>query len=575
MSKRLFLSVLMTLATTGALFASPPEVLSMHGRLLRCHGGGQCFQVTVTALADHLTRGTMEVASSGDAANVAGGAIDVKLNTDEPKRFVFDVAPSTGDLGEITFRYGPEENAPIAAGSIYVAYNFGSLTEIPAADYRSRLAKKLERTRIAEAEASAVRLAAEAAAGGKQPVPIDGASLNIEEEAWNRAAAKYARRNGGNVRAETCGVFAPSSNNYTYPLYGYIAYESGYNGQIIYLRQPGYPVSVETRVEYTDGCGSYQYQTQSQSAITGANGSFIMQSVTSFDPPTSIPVTGVQVSAPDVGVMTVLQLTPPQRYLVNYGGTTETLRPGPESYSWNGYNGTVYPVIRTSNSVYPFFFPWNDEIKRIRTQWANSGFSYRFNAGYDVNAVSNSEHTADAQFVETNLNGVDDALVVFGDISKWSSRWVMAHELGHELQFRLQGGNTLGSGVEHTICALLPAQNAFQEGFADWHASFWETEGRPYNCTVGECGPACSYGYRHQGNVHAFFWDMFDWANDSSRDYSLDNVQYPLSTLHNWRSTGYSGFEDFFNDFTNRGIWGANQYTMEQLRRINMLVYPY
>ena len=90
-------------------------------------------------------------------------------------------------------------------------------------------------------------------------------------------------------------------------------------------------------------------------------------------------------------------------------------------------------------------------------------------------------------------------------------------------------------------------------------------------CAGGECFSPCS-GLHHwtiENNVAAFFWDVFDGTNDPVTDSSLDVIQFPLTFLTNWAQRDYTSFDDFYNDFKNRGLWGSQEPTAAALRVVN------
>jgi len=153
---------------------------------------------------------------------------------------------------------------------------------------------------------------------------------------------------------------------------------------------------------------------------------------------------------------------------------------------------------------------------------------------------------------------------------------IVAHEFGHFFQFKLQN-NQLGGGQPHFVCQVINLGPAFIEGFADWHGSFWETDGRDVYmpCVGGECYSACgTAGYGVELNVAAFFWDLFHFVNEPTFDQNLDTVSFPLSLLFNWASRDYTNFEDFYTDWRTRGVWGANEPVTGQLRNVNRVANP-
>lgn len=94
-------------------------------------------------------------------------------------------------------------------------------------------------------------------------------------------------------------------------------------------------------------------------------------------------------------------------------------------------------------------------------------------------------------------------------------------------------------------------------------------------CLGAECYSNCgSGGYRVELNVAAFFWDVFDGANDSTFDQNADTVSYGLNLLSNWPSRDYNSFADFYDDFRTRGVWGASEPVTATLRTVNRVDVP-
>jgi hypothetical protein len=65
----------------------------------------------------------------------------------------------------------------------------------------------------------------------------------------------------------------------------------------------------------------------------------------------------------------------------------------------------------------------------------------------------------------------------------------------------------------------------------------------------------------------AFFWDLFDATNHATADSGVDTVVFPLSLLKNW--SNYASFPTFYNDFTQRGLWGGQAAAVDTLRTVN------
>ena len=94
-------------------------------------------------------------------------------------------------------------------------------------------------------------------------------------------------------------------------------------------------------------------------------------------------------------------------------------------------------------------------------------------------------------------------------------------------------------------------------------------------CNGAECYSNCGNGgYSVELNVAAFFWDVFDYANDPTYDQNADTVAYSLGLLFNWAGRDYTSFDDFYTDFRNRGAWGASEPVTANLRTVNRVNVP-
>ena len=288
---------------------------------------------------------------------------------------------------------------------------------------------------------------------------------------------------------------------------------------------------------WTDLCNNEDYRTTRYYGTTGAYGDYSMTVSSSVAPGTGNPVVSFLAVAPDAGV---------RSGAAGFVPVSQSLTPGYHYGSWQGSTWRMYPLFDPNNAFYSFLFRWNAEIESLRSRWADNGFgSYftPFTAGYDGSLPST------AAFIIAS-----PGLVAFNDDGRYTIKWIMAHEFGHFFQYRLQGGSLDGGG-QHSYCGNSGDTTAFIEGFADWHGAWWETDGRDFivPCEGGECYTQCPSGWRYEGNVQAFFWDLFDSTNSASHDGSIDTVGYSLSFLQNW--TSYSSFPAFYDSFQSRGLF--------------------
>jgi len=230
--------------------------------------------------------------------------------------------------------------------------------------------------------------------------------------------------------------------------------------------------------------------------------------------------------------------------------------------SWQGGNRRITPTFTSANSPSPYFFRWSEEIKSLKSRWSGASFG----SSYTPFTAAYQPSSNPPVYFYPHGSGI----VVYDTANRWRDKWTMAHEFGHQFQYTLQG-NHLSGGGPHTICQAVSDSVGFVEGFADWHGNFWETEARSsyFPCSGGECWSTCNPGYRREGNVMAFFWDLFDTKNDGTNDQGLDVVLFSLSLLKNW--SNYSSFPSFYNDFTSRGLWGGQAGSVASLRTVNRL----
>jgi hypothetical protein len=313
-------------------------------------------------------------------------------------------------------------------------------------------------------------------------------------------------------------------------------------------------VAVTTQVRYQSPCGDVYFATQRYNGTISSNGFFDLPVTSSVSPGGSEPVLSFFATAPEVGFVSC-GLSFCYLALVE-----QSLSSSQFSGIWEGGNRRIFPIFTAVNSPYPFFFRWNEEVKSLQAAWAAASFgsSYTsFKASYFSSANP-----------PVYFWPVGSGYVIFDSANRWSSKWVMAHEFGHQFEYTLQG-NQLAGGGGHSICEAVSDAVGFIEGFADWHASYWETEARSlyFACTNGECYSTCLVGYRREGNVMAFFWDLFDTTNHTAYDAGLDPVFFALSLLKSW--TNYGSFPAFYNNYTTRGLWGGQASAVNTLRSVN------
>ncbi len=363
---------------------------------------------------------------------------------------------------------------------------------------------------------------------------------------------------------EPCGKFHISDLNYSFPVSGFVSYYNLYQQGIERIGE-GYAVGVDTQVLWENYCDYYQYRTtRFTGTTTGDPNATFTINVTSYTGPGGPnPAVTFVTTAPDAG----------SRAAGTASITLVTQEVGPAYYfgGWNGGTYMMYPLFDTNSTANAFLFNWNEEIKSLQKRWSDSGFGASFTpfkAGYDP-----TFQDANAAFIPTS-----PGLVEFNDSGRWVFKWLMAHEFGHFFQYELQGGSLAGGGT-HSYCISSGDVTSFSEGFADWHASWWEPDGRDYlvpclSFPDVECYTTCAPGYRLEGNVQAFFWDLFDTENDptagSGRDAGRDTVTYSLGLLHNW--TNYFTFNAFYDDFNSRGLW-TNPAT-PALKEVNNVNVP-
>ena len=460
--------------------------------------------------------------------------------------------------GSVRIRVLGNEDSPMAVTILHFADVDNALRIVSPDDFDELVLVSAAQAEAAHAAATSRTLADVARKRGKTPVPWLGmASETLEsradvespsQKAWNDVAQRPS------PALPICGPFYVGEN-FTYVVTADPFYYDPHD-LATYRMGSGYPVAFQTRRLFEDDCGNIQYRTTTFSATTDANGKATATVVSAVRPGEGDPVVRFGATAPDAGIRNGTSITTVTQYV---SGTS----------LWGFWVGDQYrmqPLFDTIVAPQNYFFRWNAEIKSLQQRWALNGFgsSYTpFKAGYD------SSSTGGALFLP-----VSPGVVSFGVTGRYTLRWIMAHEFGHFFQFKLQGNALAPGGGAHQYCQVLLASTAFAEGFADWHGAYWETDGREFivPCIGGECYSTCEPGYLREGNVQAFFWDLFDSQNSGTYDGGIDTVQFGLGLLKNWIS--YGSFPSFYNDFTARGIWGSQASVVEGLRAVNHVDVP-
>lgn len=526
---------------------------------------------------------TMEVTSAGELFTIDLAPIPLHLPLELPVtvRVPVHLTPN-GRFGTATVRITSAVLGTVNVVEFTFTRTNGVPQRVSQADYAAAVNAILDDRDAAAAEKRAAELIRSVLARGKRPVATGGVLVSAPgravegsnfERAWNRLVAQLASAKSGKGGLQVsgkslqpkptldCGPYVESPANRDYPLQGYTSYYndrfSGERG----LQESGYSGFVTTNVAFENDC-FVQYRVRAFAYATSSSGSFSVTVRTIDDPSVRDPILYVSTTAPDAGerscagscttINTVQQLVypPDDRFQFLYGAIY--LRPY--------YNAAVAPSR--------YLFHWNDEIKSLQRRWGYNGFgSYYtpFIAGHDASVQGNAY-----------FYGAPPGIVAFNDDAKWFPLFLIAHEYGHFFQFKLQN-NQLGYGQPHYVCQQIDEGPAFREGFADWHGAFWETDGRNayMPCSGDECYSSCATGgHRVELNVAAFFWDVFDSANDPTFDQNADTVAYPLGLLFNWPSRDYSSFADFYVDFKTRGVWGASEPVTATLRTVNRVDVP-
>lgn len=568
MRTRQLAAVLVFAASAAQVSASvdPAVVLVAELRASRPHEAD--LVTTVTAPNHHLDV-TLQIETAGPLLEARRRSMRLSLAPGVSQQVNVPVTADSfapaAPFGRIDLRVVGSDGEPLAFESHGVGRVSGrELSLLPAGEFEARVERRAAASTAAEAHSRARQLAAEVRAAGKRPVaaprvpagaaPVASAPESESQRAWD-AEAGAGEADPENLLIppddDPCWPWLAVGNS-SYQVRGQLGYRDDFYGATRYAVD-GYPVVIETQVRIENQCGGVSFRTQQYTANTTSNGWFSVNVSSHIAPGGPEPVVAFRATATEVG-------------LANCGFTSCFVQPQRQSLggtqfagAWEGSSRRIHPVFTASNAPYPFFFRWNDEIKSLKARWAAATFG----SGYTPFTAAYIASASPPVYFWPS-----EEMVVFDTANRWIVKWVMAHEFGHQFQYTLQG-NQLGGGGPHAICDAVSDAVGFVEGFADWHASWWEVEGRNlyFSCSGAECWSNCTPGYRREGNVMAFFWDLFDGTNHGTHDSGLDPVVFPLSLLKNWSS--YSSFPSFYNDFVQRSLWGSQATAVNTLRTVN------
>lgn len=533
------------------------------------------MELRVTSNSEFVTRGNLEVQQGREDRTMPLALVpDAASPVPEDVRnipmtlvpgvaiaVIVDVRP---DVEDVVVRYFMESGTAAAVDVIHLGSDSAGRRRVVSASQR-------EEARAAQLEQSLRKESAERARKSIKAILATGRKpgLDLEEgifaQEWNKAVRELAPETRNRVGAQAdgpCGPYTLSSYNYSYPLRGNFGYVDEYPyAHNVRPWMPGLPVRVVVQQDWEDPCGYVLIRERFYNTTSGNNGAFSFSSVTSLEYYGDNPVHRFEVTTQYVGLRSGSTMNAYTHILYSYDQM---------NFYWNGSEAVIDPYFSSSNSSYPFFFRWEDEIRYQKNQWAAYGFnSYftPFRAGYEGNGSNG------ARFYP-----VSPGMVIFDSAGRWSSGFVMAHEIGHHFQFRLQGDVWAGAGPVHSICQILADPDGFNEGFANWYGAFWNDEGadaKGVNCFSGECYAVCSPSYRKEGNVMQYFWDIFDATNHATRDQGQDTIFRPLTILQNWRATGaYGSFPDWYDDFYWKGVWNGYESVVNTLRTVNGVHVP-
>jgi len=563
------ISAFLTLLFSQMLFASVPVPIALDAQILDSPRGGQRLTIRVSSISLPVDDGVVQVTIAGDFLDAAAVTKRVSLKTGETAvvRMPIETNP-TGELSNVVIRVlRAGQTTPIVVQELFVTGVAEHARIIQPDEAQQILASRAAQDAEARAKAVADQEVRTLLARGDRPVMNRGepAKLSAIERAWNDAVQRLAPRSETSSRLRPdCAVFNQlSPRNYDW---GTLSGTMRYDDQIQYPyvqispRAAGHTVTLQVPIEFTDGCGNYQLQSTTYSANTYGGGSFTFpQDVISFNAPPNNPGTSFTVTFLKTGTL----ITYP--YLDMADGTLTLTDPSQFPIEY----GMLHAKFTSANSPNSFWFRWNDEAMDLESQWASwPTYMYlTFRSAYDPG------YTASVPGCHCQYS---PGIATFGPNSSWDSRWVEAHEMGHE--WDLQRSNAAIGGGPHTVCGQTDSYTAFHEGFADWHASKFETEGRDSYVQVDQYGELlpCPYGlgagYSREGNVAAYLWDVFDSVNSSTYDNGIDTISLPLTALGTWGA--YSDFPAFYNAWTNGGVFGSYQSVADSLRAPNQVDVP-
>ena len=578
---KVILLALFVVATPQAAFSTTPPVVTLDAEL----SGRDELLITVTSHMERISAVSVEVSSAGELFMIDIAPIPLQLPLEVPVtvRAPVHLTPN-GRFGTAIVRVVGAGLGTLKVVEFTFTRTDGGPQRVSHTQYAAAVNAILDDRDAAAAEQRAAELIRSVLARGKRPVATGGVLPSAPgravensnfERAWNRLVAQLdAAKNskaGLHVSGESlhprpalnCGPYVESPDNRDYPLQGNIYYDNDHFGFHRLLQEPGYQGFVTTNVAFENDC-FVQYRIRAFDYTTSWSGSFSVTVRTIDDPSVRDPILYVSTTAPDAGERTCAESC------TTINTVQQLLYPTDDHFQYLGGTIQLAPYYNRNIAPSAYLFHWNDEIKSLQRNWSYYGFgqSYTpFIAGHDSSV---------GQSVTAYFYQVPPGIIAFDDSAEWPFLWVIAHECGHFFQFKLQN-NQLGYGQPHNACQQIDVGPAFREGFADWHASFWETDGRfiYMPCNGDECYSNCgSGGYRVELNVAAFFWDVFDNANDPNSDQSADTVVYPLSLLFNWAGRDYTSFDDFYADFRDRGAWGSSESVTATLRTVNRINVP-
>ena len=565
----LFGSISMILGMPVGAMVDPIVSLSgsLRGESHGTHPGRDT--VFVLEVVGHRTDLDVRVSlrAEGEMLDPSETYADLHLSNEGRVELTLDLQPGTRSVPALSAALGTIEARVQSGGETITVQYFYVASPNPATwrllapgQYESLIDARAEHEEQVNADRRAFDLAKWERGQGNRPVAFADAVLestrkdslrapsSASQAAWNAIAEPQPLL----PEPDPCNRYV-LSGNYSYHVTGQLYFRDDYYSPAqTRAVSAGYPISFDTQVRYANICGDVYYSTQRYSTTTGASGAFDVAVSTSVAPGGGEPVVVFRATAPESGLascgLTSCSLYAWEQSLTSFGG------------SWQGGNRRITPTFTASNSPYPFFFRWNEEIKSLKSRWATASF----NGSYTPFTVAYVYNDNPPVYFSPDGPG----LVRYDSANRWLTKWVMAHEFGHQFQYTLQGNHISGGGP-HSICQAVTDAVGFVEGFADWHGSYWETEGRNayFSCGSNECWSTCPQGYRREGNVMAFFWDVFDASNDPTHDQGLDVVVFGLGLLKSWAN--YSSFPSFYADFLSRGLWGGQAASVDVLRTVN------